>query len=448
VALKREAKRWQDCPRQALATLHHSKQCVHKLPIVKETAVPQYEVRTSLTSSWRTCLANNLNKKARRIGYPGFFWLWLTWTLIGALAFGRHYLEKPSAVPSARLFFEFLIWLTCFYPWIAFAPLVFRLERRYPLGTRRWAANAGRLLAAALPLAFLGAVLTQFLYASVHVLFRQPRGLSFNQWQGFPRELGFQMLFYWTTVGAAYVIRNLIQLHERDKQAVRLALEKSQLETTLRRAELETLQARLNPHFLFNCLQNISALTREDPKTAVQMLARLGTLLRTALRRDGTPETTLASEIDLTKSYVAVEKVRFADRLMVEFDIPNDSESALVPALLLQPLVENAILHGLQGTNRAGVISIRSAIESGSLVLTVVDNGVGLDGPNPSAREFGIGLTSTCERLEKLYPQQHSFSIRSLPEGGTEVQVSLPLRLGIARVEDVAHEQTALVGRR
>jgi len=140
--------------------------------------------------------------------------------------------------------------------------------------------------------------------------------------------------------------------------------------------------------------------------------------------------------------------VRFADRLMVEFDISIESEPALVLALLLQPLVENAILHGLQGTDRKGLISIRSTIESGSLVVTVVDNGVGLQGPSATAGEFGIGLTSTCERLEKLYPQQHSFSIRSLPEGGTEVRVSLPLRFGIPRVGGVAHEQTALAGRR
>ena len=86
-------------------------------------------------------MTNNPNQN-RRIGYPGFLWLWLTWTLIGALAYGRHYLEQPSAVLSAMLLFEFLVWLACFYPWIAFAPLVFRLERRYPLGTRQWGANA------------------------------------------------------------------------------------------------------------------------------------------------------------------------------------------------------------------------------------------------------------------------------------------------------------------
>jgi LytS/YehU family sensor histidine kinase len=177
------------------------------------------------------------------------------------------------------------------------------------------------------------------------------------------------------------------------------------------------------------------------------MLVRLGALLRTALRRDGTPETTLSSEIELTKTYVDVEKVRFADRLMVVFDIAPESESALIPALLLQPLVENAIVHGLRGINRTGIISICSRTESDNLIITVTDNGVGLPVKSATDMELGIGLSSTCERLEKMYPRQHSFSICSLPQGGTEVRISIPLRIGIARVGVIADEQTALVAR-
>jgi len=386
-------------------------------------------------------------KITRRVGYPGPLALTLLWTLVGSLAYARHYLNDHSTAPPAKMVFEFLIWLTCFYPWIGFGPLVFRLERRYPLETHRWPGNLGWLTAASILFAYLGALSTQVLSLSLYILFREPLDAVSASYTPPLRELAIQFVLFWTTVGGAYVIRSLIQLREREQQAARLALEKSQLETTLRQAELETLRARLNPHFLFNCLQNISVLTRESPETAGQMLARLGALLRTALRRDGTSETTLAAEIDLTKTYIAVEQMRFADCLTVLFDITAQSESAMVPTFLLQPLVENAIIHGLRRVQEGGVISVRSAIEAGKLVITVLDNGSGLAASNQTNIEFGVGLTSTCERLEKMYPGQHSFSMRSLPEGGTEVRISLPLHFENPQVRVIADEQTTLVGR-
>ena len=365
----------------------------------------------------------------RQIGYPGVIGLLVVWTVVGSLAYARHYLlDYTAATPPTRLVFEYLIWLTCFYPWIPFAPLVFRLERRYPLGTVVWPRNLGWLTLTALPFLYAGAVVTQVLCLALQALFRESLPVLSPWWRPPIREFAVQFALYWTTVGGAYVIRNLIELRTREQQAARLALEKSEIEATLRQAELETLRARLNPHFLFNCLQNISGLTREDPETATQMLSRLGALLRSALRRDGTPETTLASEIELTRAYVAVEKIRFADRLTVLFDIAGATENALVPALLLQPLVENAILHGLQDTDRQGLVSIRSLVEGDSLVISVTDNGSGLPVGNASEIELGVGLASTCERLQRMYPQQHTFSIGSLPEGGTQVRMTLPLR--------------------
>jgi len=389
-------------------------------------------------------LARNPNEIVGRTKYPGFLWLWVFWTAIGSLSYVRHSLQDYGAALPGKILFEFLAWLTCFYPWIALAPVVFRFERRYPLGTRGWAKNLALLIAAAMPFAYLAAMITQVMGAILRFLFQVSGHLS---WHVPASEIGVQLALYWTTVAGAYIVRNRIQLHEREQQAAKLALEKSHLESTLRQAELETLRARLNPHFLFNCLQNISVLTREDPQRASQMVTSLGVLLRCALRRDGTPETTLADEIELTKTYIAVEQIRFADRLSVLLNIAAETESALIPSLLLQPLVENAIVHGLRGIDGAGVISIRSAIESENLLITVTDNGIGLPVKDPSAMELGIGLASTCERLEKMYPHQHSFFINSLPEGGTQVQVSIPLRFAYPPVGVSANEQTAAVGR-
>lgn len=392
-------------------------------------------------------LTASLQDAKRQMRYPGPALLSLVWIVIGSLSYARHYLQDYSAAPPPRLVYDYLTWLTCFYPWIAFAPLVFRVERRFPLGADGWFRNLGSLLLASFPFVYGGAVIAQLLYVMVQIFFRESTVLTSPWWRPPMGEMAVQVALYWTTVCGAYMIRTVIQLHQREEQASRLALEKSQLEATLRQAELETLRARLNPHFLFNCLQNISVLTREDPHAASQMLARLGTLLRTALRRDGTPETTLAAEVELTKAYVAVEKIRFADRLAVMFDVTAETETAMVPSLLLQPLVENAILHGLQGIDHKGLVSVRSGIEADRLVIAVTDNGVGLAVKNPREMELGVGLASTCERLQKMYPNQHSFAIASIPEGGTQVRIALPLRFTITRAGVIPDEQTAPVAR-
>jgi LytS/YehU family sensor histidine kinase len=160
------------------------------------------------------------------------------------------------------------------------------------------------------------------------------------------------------------------------------------------------------------------------------MLSRLGDLLRMALRRDSQPETTLAEEISLSEAYVAVEKMRFGERLSVIFEIAPETRQAQVPSLILQPLVENAIIHGLSGASKPGRITIQSAKQNGQITLTVNDNGVGLHTRSLRDLEIGVGLGSTCDRLARMYPEQHEFSVRELSEGGAEIRVVLPFRLG------------------
>jgi len=382
------------------------------------------------------------------IRYPGPVALILVWGLVGVLAYGRHYLEDRSSNAAEDIFVQILIWQTCFLPWAGLTPLAFRLERRYPLGGANWPRNLAVLAAAGLPLAYLGAELSLVLSLGVEVALRRPFDFFRSWWKPPILELSVNLLMYGSAVVAGYVIRNLMSLHQREQETAELALQKSQLESSLRQTELEVLRTRLNPHFLFNCLQNISILTREDPKKANQMLTRLGDLLRAALCENSSPETTLRAEIALTKSYVAVEKIRFADRLSVVFDVAADSESALVPTFLLQPLVENAIVHGLRDVELGGVISIRSTTASGSLILTVTDNGAGLPAKSMAELETGIGLTSTCERLARMYPQEHSFAIRDLPERGAEVEVILPLRYKTPPTGVTAHEPPSLADRR
>ncbi len=389
------------------------------------------------------CFVANDRSRIRRIGYPGPLVLCFVWLVIGALSYGRHYLMDSSSRTSASIF-EFLMWQTCFLPWAGLSPLTFRLERKYPIDSERRAAHLAILAVTGVLFSYLADLSSLGISILVRFLFRAPIHISPTWWKTSVWDLSIMMMMFGSSVIAGYVIRNFIRLHEREQEAAELALQKAELESSLRQAQLETLRTRLNPHFLFNCLQNISVLIHEDPRTAKQMLTRLGDLLRTALRGDSNPETTLKSEIGLTKSYVAVEQVRFGDRLSVLFDITPESQAALVPTFILQPLVENAIVHGLRDAQRGGVVSIRSAIDAGSIVLTVTDNGIGF---SASDTRNGVGLSSTCERLERMYPGQHQFSIRRLPEGGTEVFISLPFRVASESADVTSHEQTSFVDR-
>jgi two-component system LytT family sensor kinase len=392
-------------------------------------------------------MSRSLSGSSLQIGYPRVLTLALVWSVVGALAYGRHYLFDRSP-GTVGMVFQVVIWMTCFYPWIAFSPLVFQLEQKYPLAGANWPRNIAILAFAGLPLSYIGAEAALGLNLIVELIFRVSSTVPSRWWKPPFAELFIHFMLYTTVVVAAYVIRNLIQLRNREREAAQLALEKSNLENSLHQAELETLRTRLNPHFLFNCLQNISVLTQEDPRTASQMLTRLGELLRTALRRNSASETTLEEEISLTKSYIAIEKIRFSDRLTVLFNVAPESAQALVPTFLLQPLVENAIVHGLKGIRETGIVSVRSTIVSNELVLAVTDNGSGLRVGDMSAIDVGVGLGSTCERLAKMYPGRHFFSIRSLPEGGTEVMIHLPLQFANVQSGVITHEQTSLVNRR
>lgn len=383
---------------------------------------------------------------AKPIRYPGFATLFLVWQLLAMVSYTRYALEAGAT--NNNLLRDILDWSTCYYPWLFFTPLLFRVERRFPLGETGWAKNLVLLALVSVPMSWFAHTITIVLDSFVSLSFHRYPVATDRFWPMPLRELILEEALYWPTVGASCVLRKLIELREKERLAAQLALEKSEIEASLRRSELETLRMRLNPHFLFNSLQNISTLARTDPDAASQMLARLGDVLRAALRKGGQPQSTLAAEIALTQAYVGVEQIRFAGRLSVLFEIEPELERALVPGFLLQPLVENAMTHGLREVELSGAIWIRGIRENDSLVLSVRDNGSGPPVESIKNLELGIGLGSTCERLDRMYSGRHSFSMRHLPEGGTEIRIALPLEWESKSQEGDLHEPAPIAYRR
>jgi two-component system LytT family sensor kinase len=195
----------------------------------------------------------------------------------------------------------------------------------------------------------------------------------------------------------------------------------------LAEARLHVLSAQLQPHFLFNALHAISALIWEDPARADRLLARLSEMLRLTLRSNARVETTLTEEVALIQRYAEIQEARYGDRLRVLFDVEAAVGDALVPRLILQPLVENAIRHGITRRITPGRVEVKAWGGEGRLHLIVRDDGVGLRSDRPM-RE-GVGLSITRARLRQLYGAEQRFALAPAPEGGAVCTLSFPLRL-------------------
>jgi sensor histidine kinase YesM len=230
----------------------------------------------------------------------------------------------------------------------------------------------------------------------------------------------WEMMTYWTIVGVGMALKYMHEARARELNA-------AQLETRLVEARLHTLQRQMQPHFLFNTLNTISALMHRDVDAADAMIARLSDLLRMSLQRVGVQEVPLKEELDFLAKYLEIEQTRFRDRLTVVFDIQADTLHALVPNLLLQPLVENAIKHGIGPRPTPGQITVRARRTGALLELDVQDNGVGLSAARLTDFNRGVGLSNTRSRLDHLYGSLHRFEFRQPAEGGLLVCIAIPM---------------------
>jgi LytS/YehU family sensor histidine kinase len=200
-------------------------------------------------------------------------------------------------------------------------------------------------------------------------------------------------------------------------------LRNAQLEAQLAQAQLQALRMQLQPHFLFNTLNAISALALADPLQARLMIARLSDFLRLTLEERHAPQVPLARELEFLACYLGIQQVRFQDRLSTELDVADDTLAAVVPNLILQPLVENALRHGLQDKPGAGTLRVSTRRDGDQLQLCVDDDGLGL--PSADTAE-GIGLGNTRSRLHMLFGEAAQLELSAIPGGGTRAEVRLP----------------------
>ncbi len=288
------------------------------------------------------------------------------------------------------------------------------------------------------PLHLLGALAYSVAHTAVLIGLRglmlpgRPLPPSYSSWPAlwlheYLTQLDWLMMTYLFLIGLAYA------LAYRGESEAR-ALNASQLETRLVEAQLQSLQRQLHPHFLFNTLNTISGLIRTDPDGADAMIDRLGDLLRMTLHKSGIQEVPLKEELEVLQKYVDIEQTRFGNRLAIEMHIQPETLDAQVPSLLLQPLVENAIRHGIAPNARPGWIAVYASREGDELVLQVRDSGDGLPPERLMALNRGVGLDNTRSRLEHLYRDRYTFTFSNL-ERGFCVTIRIPFQADASDVE-------------
>jgi len=319
----------------------------------------------------------NENPRQALLGSLAYWWAWgLVSLLLAALDARLPWSEKQLA-PRLLAHLPLSILLTCLYTYVAAA-------LRAAFGLSPWSAVTSLTL------------LTQAL-----------RGMILWSW-----------LNYWLILGALIARRYYVSYLNAELRTERLERLSSE-------ARLHTLRLQLDPHFLFNALNTISAQVESDPRLARGMIEHLGDLLRLSLETKDQSAVTLAREMDLLEHYLAIQRIRFAERLRVHTSIPEDLQRALVPAMLVQPLVENAVRHGLAHRAAGGQIWVDAHRQGDLLRLAVSDDGAGLPPGWNLDGHCGIGLSVTRQRLQSLGGS--SFHVGPRPGGGTSVEILLPL---------------------
>lgn len=347
--------------------------------------------------------------------------IWGIWTFIGIVFTLQSYFTSYRSQKPVPLFDSLYVQMTWSYLWALATPFVLCAATRLPIERNNWRRSA--LLHVPLSIA-----LSAFITALGHVVlwfywgWSMGRPFSFENMgrfvvANFSEGIGIYLLIALTSYAFNYHRR----YHEGKVKTL-------QLEAQLSQAQLHALKMQLHPHFLFNTLHSISALLNKDTESARKMITRLGDFLRLTLDNSGSQEVTLQQEIEFLSCYLEIERIRFQDRLVTRVDVAHQTLDAKVPNLILQPIVENAIRHGIAPRSTPGLIEIEAERRNGTLRIQVRDNGPGLPAHRTSENLFkkGVGLANTETRLERLYGTDHLFDFSNNPTGGLVVTLEIP----------------------
>ena len=341
------------------------------------------------------------------------------WTLLGVSFALSTYLGARQD-NGAPISFKRLVsgYLADFYLWGMLSPLIFRLARRFEL-RKHFPRNllihlgtsvllSGFVLSAASPLVWYFGYVNLARNPTLAILWRNNAFSPYYFHQG--------LTIYWTTLVVGYALYYYRGLREKEAQTARLSAQLAQ-------AQLQALKMQIHPHFLFNTLNSIAALLHKDVEAADKMIVRLGDFLRLTLQSSDAQLVDFDQELEFLKCYLDIEHVRFQDRLTIEMDIDPHALTAVVPNLILQPIVENAVRHGVATQTYPGHIAIRARRENGRLIMKVEDNGAGLKSDSNGS---GIGLSNTRARLEQFYGNDFSFQIANSAQRGATVTIDVP----------------------
>jgi two-component system, LytTR family, sensor kinase len=352
-----------------------------------------------------------------------FSWVpfFLLFTAIGFFSFSYRYLDDLARGHAGTFPRRLLEEATGVYSVLLLLPLVLRFARVYLFEKKGWLRLAGKHVVGAVA---FSAAHTTIMALSRHFLFplvgQGPYDYGIMLYR-YPMEFSNDLVSYTVFVTVFYFFERL-----RIAQAQQLAA--AELQTKLAQAQLENLRLQLQPHFLFNTLNTISSVMYEDVRAADAMITQLGDLLRLTLRASRTHEIPLAEELEITRLYLDLMQKRFENKLCVTYSIDPSLNGLLVPQLILQPLLENSLRHGMKSGSSAMELSIAAHRENGSLILQVSDTGCGF-GETDSLGVFGrgLGLSNIRDRLAHLYGERQQFIITNRPSGGAEVTLRVPL---------------------
>jgi sensor histidine kinase YesM len=357
--------------------------------------------------------------------YPLYF---LIWTIIGIFFFSQALSQRFFSRDPTPWWHYLISWLVGVYLWALLMPGILWLGRRFPIERRNWVRRVALHLLLGVVVSLVQLILESAILSRLGIF----PGLmnTFVTTFAFLLVIGFHtgIMTYWEVLGVQYGIGYYQNYQERKQEALRLELRASELQSQLVQAQLGVLKMQLQPHFLFNTLNAIMVLVRQQKsKEAEQTLAHLSDLLRCVLEDVEAQEVPLRRELEYLQLYLSIEQVRFQDRLRVEISADPAILDAALPQMVLQPVVENAIRHGVGRSASAGRIKISAVRSNDTLELRVQDDGPGFSSEDPVGKHStGIGLTNTKARLKQLYGEEARLTSGNGKPRGAVVTITVP----------------------